>query len=86
MPLACTSGCTVGPGAEGAEGALVVVFVGALVGYLRAAEPAAVAVFEAEEPICWEGLDCGCRMLRCMGVITDKIKMMLLGNLRMDHR
>jgi hypothetical protein len=52
VPLACTSGCTVGPGAEGAEGALVVVFVGALVGYLRAAEPAALAVFEAVEPIC----------------------------------
>jgi hypothetical protein len=55
-PVACASGCTVGPltgfcaGAEGA-GARVVVFVGALVGYLRAAEPAAFAPLEAEEPI-----------------------------------
>jgi hypothetical protein len=58
--VACTSGCTVGPltafcaVAEG-TGARVVVFVGALVGYLRAAEPAAFAPLEAEEPIIFVG-------------------------------
>jgi hypothetical protein len=60
VPLACISACTVGPaagacaGTEGTGGALVVVFVEAFVGYLRAAEPATAAVFEAEEPICWD--------------------------------
>lgn len=45
--------CRVGPGASGVEatGALVVVVGGGLVGYLRAAEPAAFAVLDEEAPI-----------------------------------
>lgn len=80
-PLACVEGCTFGPvvgvcaGAAGAgggaaRGAVVVVFVGALVGYLRAAEPAVLAPLDAEAPMvmdyfCWDergeegGIKCG---------------------------
>ena len=36
-------------------GGRVVVVVGDLVGYLRAADPAAFVAFDAEEPIVWLG-------------------------------
>lgn len=53
--VACGAGCTRGPAAAfcaGAEDAVVVVFVGGLEGYLRAAEPAAAfAPLDAEAPI-----------------------------------
>lgn len=67
--VACGGGCTRGPVAAfcaGADDAVVVVFVGGLEGYLRAAEPAAAfAPLDAEAPIvfifgalwvvfCWE--------------------------------
>jgi len=56
VSVACGGGCTVGPavgtcaGAEATVGRVVVVG-GGLVGYLRAAEPAALPAFEAELPI-----------------------------------
>ena len=68
--VACTGGCTDGPGPAFCAGAallvevVVVVLVGALVGYFRAAEPAAaLAPLDAPAPMvfpfwarffCWE--------------------------------
>lgn len=59
--VACARGCTEGPGvllaamfaAGGADatGGRVVVVGGGLVGYLRVAEPAAFAPFDAEAPM-----------------------------------
>lgn len=67
VSVACGGGGTVGPtfgacaGAEGAEGAgaRVVVFVGGRVGYLRAADPAALPALEAELPMAVFVVQCG---------------------------
>jgi hypothetical protein len=74
VSVACGGGCTVGPksgaraGTDGA-GARVVVFVGGRVGYLRAADPAALPALDAELPMrCSVGR---ALLLRCMALITS---------------